>query len=125
MDDSAEVLIIDNDNSSISISVPSGREGQATVFTVTLSEVSSTNTVISYEDNGTATVGTDYTNPSGSLTIAAGQTTGTISVPITLIPSLMMVKHFRSPDFGKRHGQSGCDWPQQQQLLILPMLKNY
>ena len=85
VDDSAEVLIIDNDNSSISISVPSSvNEGQAAVFTVTLSEVSSTNTVISYEDNGTATVGTDYTNPSGSLTIAAGQTTGTISVPITL-----------------------------------------
>ena len=32
---------------------------------------------------GTATAGSDYTTTSGTLTIAAGETSGTINVPVT------------------------------------------
>ena len=56
-------------------------EGSNAVFTVTLSGGTSTSAVVvSYETGGTATSGTDYTAPSGSLTIAAGASTGTITV---------------------------------------------
>ena len=56
-------------------------EGSNAVFTVTLSGGTSTApVVVSYETSGSATPDTDYTAPSGSLTIAAGAATGTITV---------------------------------------------
>ena len=83
VDDSAEVIIIDNDNSSIEVSAPSSvNEGQTASFTVTLTAASSTDTTITYSDNGTATSGTDYTAPSGSLVIEAGETSGTIDIAV-------------------------------------------
>jgi len=51
-------------------------------MTVTLSTASATSTVISYTVGGTATSGSDYTALSGSITIAAGQTSGTITIPV-------------------------------------------
>jgi Calx-beta domain len=52
--------------------------------TVTLSNASiQTVTVDFVTANGTATAGTDYTSTSGTLTIPAGSTSGTINVPIT------------------------------------------
>ena len=51
-------------------------------MTVTLSTASATNTVISYTVAGTATSGSDYTALSGSITIPAGQTSGTITIPV-------------------------------------------
>jgi len=70
----------------ISINSPAGvAENNAVtpiVFTVTLSQVSAQDVVVHYATaNGTATAGQDYTAPTnGTLTIPAGQTTGTISV---------------------------------------------
>ena len=56
-------------------------EGSNAVFTVTLSGGTSTApVVVSYETSGSATPAADYTAPSGSLTIAAGVATGTITV---------------------------------------------
>ena len=56
-------------------------EGSNAVFTVTLSGGTSTApVVVSYETSGSATPAADYTAPSGSLTIAAGAATGTITV---------------------------------------------
>ncbi|MBW4680306.1 MAG: tandem-95 repeat protein [Microcoleus vaginatus WJT46-NPBG5] len=49
-------------------------------FVVTLSEVSATDVIISYTVAGTATVGSDYTPLTESVTIAAGQTSATIDV---------------------------------------------
>ena len=58
-------------------------EGGSAEFTVTLTGGTSTaSVVVTYSVTGTATSGTDYTAPSGSLTIAAGDSTGTISIPI-------------------------------------------
>ncbi|MFM5967828.1 MAG: Calx-beta domain-containing protein, partial [Micrococcales bacterium] len=51
-------------------------------MTVSLSTASATSTTISYSVAGTATAGTDYTALSGSVTIAAGQTSATISIPV-------------------------------------------
>ncbi|RZI80530.1 MAG: hypothetical protein EOP38_22190, partial [Rubrivivax sp.] len=54
------------------------------VFTVTLSNPSSSAVTVSYgTQNGSATAGSDFTNTAGSLTFAPGETTKTISVPIT------------------------------------------
>lgn len=81
-DNSQSVNIADNDNSSISITAPATvDEGDEAVFTVTLSAAAGADTTLTYNDNGTATSGTDYTAPSGSLVIAAGSDTGTISIP--------------------------------------------
>ena len=54
-------------------------------FTVTLSSppIGDTITVDYATQDGTAKAGTDYTAKSGTLTFAPGQTTATISVPIT------------------------------------------
>ena len=52
-------------------------------FTVTLSEVSAQEVTVNYEtSDGTARAVLDYTTESGTLTIAAGDTTGTISVAV-------------------------------------------
>ena len=47
-----------------------------------MTAASSTDTTVTYTDNGTATTGTDYTAPSGSLVITAGNTSGTIAIPV-------------------------------------------
>jgi len=52
-------------------------------FTVTLSMPATAAVTVNYATaNGTATAGSDYTSTSGTLSIAAGSTTGTITVPI-------------------------------------------
>jgi len=61
-----------------------GNSGTANaVFTVQLATVSPFPVTIAYTTaNGTATAGSDFTAVSGTLTIPAGSTSGTISVPI-------------------------------------------
>ena len=57
--------------------------GATAVFTVTLSETSNQDVTVNYAtSNGTAAAGSDYTASNGTLTIQAGSTTGTITVPI-------------------------------------------
>src|SRR5207245_1371287 len=58
-------------------------EGASLTFTVTMSAVSSTDTTISYRFGGTATGGSDFTNTTTSVTIPAGATSATITVPST------------------------------------------
>src|SRR5205814_664767 len=82
---SASIDIADNDTALVSVAQQTaGSEAGpvAGAFQVTLSHASSTDTTISYHTGGTATAGTDYTALSGSVTIRAGQTTATISVPV-------------------------------------------
>ena len=50
------------------------------LFTVNLSQASATDTVVAYTVSGTATPGSDYQPLSGTVTIAAGQLSTTISV---------------------------------------------
>ena len=58
-------------------------DGSATVV-VTLSRASSSEVTLDYQTaNGTAMAGEDYTTTSGTLTIAAGETSGNFSIPIT------------------------------------------
>ena len=58
-------------------------DGSATVV-VTLSRASSSEVTLDYQTtDGTALAGEDYTTTSGTLTIAAGETSGNFSVPIT------------------------------------------
>ena len=63
-DDTAEVTIAANDASA----AEPADDGQ---FTVTLSNPSDTDTVISYTVSGDATAGSDYTTLSGTVTILA------------------------------------------------------
>ena len=56
---------------------------QAMVFTLSLSEVSSQDVTVNYATaNNTAASGSDFAGGAGSLTIPAGQTSGTITVPV-------------------------------------------
>lgn len=56
------------------------------LFTVSLSQVSNTNTVVNYSVTGTATAGSDYTALTGTVTILANQLSATI--PITVLDDL-------------------------------------
>jgi hypothetical protein len=66
------------------VTVTEGNTGtRAATFIVTLSAPSTQPVSVQYATaNGTATAGSDYQASSGTLTISAGQTTGTITVPV-------------------------------------------
>jgi Ca2+-binding RTX toxin-like protein len=68
-----------------SATVAEGNTGTANlVFNVTLSAASTTPVTVAYATTGvTAVSGADFTATSGTLTIAADATTGTITVPVT------------------------------------------
>ena len=74
-DDTAEVTIAANDASA---SVP-GDDGQ---FTVSISNPSDTDTVVTFTIGGNATSGDDFTPLTGTVTILAGQTSATIDVAV-------------------------------------------
>lgn len=66
------------------VTVTEGNSGTTlATFTVTLSESNGTTTVTYTTVNGTATAGSDYTATTGSLTFGPGETSKTVSVPIT------------------------------------------
>src|SRR6185369_16735957 len=82
---SASRDIIDNDSATVSVAgTTDGNEAGAVsvVFTVTQTAASSTDTVLTYTVGGTATAGLDYTAPSGTVTITAGNTSATITIPV-------------------------------------------
>ena len=68
---------------SVAADAATATEGGSAEFTVTLTGATSTaSVVVSYTVGGTATAGTDYTAPATlMLTLAAGDSTGTISIP--------------------------------------------
>ena len=56
---------------------------ESATITVNLSKAASSDVTINYSTtDGTATAGSDYTSGSGTLAIVAGQTSGTIVVPV-------------------------------------------
>ena len=68
----------------LSITYGAASEGDAVVFTVTLSPASSETVTVDYSaDDGTAIKGTDFTLADGSLTFMPGDTEKTITVPTT------------------------------------------
>ena len=81
---SASIDIADNTVATVSAAATSnGSEpGNAGLFTFTLSNVSTTNTVINYTISGTASSGADFSAIGNSVTILAGQTTATLTVPV-------------------------------------------
>ncbi len=77
--------ITDNDAATVSIAATTDADEAGLVngvFTVTLSNPSSTDTVINYTVAGSASSGNDFTPLSGTVTIAAGDTSAVISVPV-------------------------------------------
>jgi hypothetical protein len=76
--------ITNDDQPHATIDDPSVAENGGTLtFTVSLDGVSPTDAVMTYSSAaGTATAGSDFTSVSGTLTITAGQTQGTIDVPV-------------------------------------------
>ncbi len=66
------------------VSISEGNSGTTLMsFTVSLSQDSAQDATVQFETaNGTATAGSDYIAKSGTVTIPAGQTSGTISVSI-------------------------------------------
>jgi hypothetical protein len=78
-DDAVPAVSIDD------VSAPDGAAGTTTnaAFPVTLSAVSGVDVSVDFAtSDGTATQPDDYTATTGTLTIAAGSTTGTITVPV-------------------------------------------
>ena len=74
----ATVTIADNDSATVSIAAndrarPSETPTDNGQFTVSLTQASSTDTVVTYTVAGTATAGTDYTALTGTVTIPAGR----------------------------------------------------
>ena len=85
----ATLTITDDDAApSITISDVSRAEGNAGIvtfdFVITLSNPSASAVTVDYATaDGTAAAGSDYTTTTGTLNVAAGATSGTISVPVT------------------------------------------
>jgi uncharacterized repeat protein (TIGR01451 family)/gliding motility-associated-like protein len=82
---SATVSITDNDTAVATITAGTNGNENGPVngsYTVTLSNPSSTDTQITFTVSGTATEGNDYTTITKTITIPAGQTTGTITIPV-------------------------------------------
>ena len=80
----ADVIITDDEALTVSVAAVAQTvvEGTPAAFTVSVEDGQSTADVtVSYQVSGTATSVTDYTAPSGSLTIPAGEGSGTISIP--------------------------------------------
>ena len=86
VDTQAVVTIIDDDNPpSITIDdvTAANENATSTNLTVTLSAASSKDVTVDYATaDSTATAGADYTADSGTVTILAGATTGTIAVAV-------------------------------------------
>lgn len=89
LDDATATGTILDDDEAITIaiadiSVEEGDEGTTdAVFTVILSEASTEDIVLSFlTEDGTATAGSDYTGTSGTVTIEAGETEATFTVPV-------------------------------------------
>ncbi len=73
---------VEDDAPSLTVSDATASAGENMVFTLTLSESYSSDLTVSFSTrDGTATAGTDYTSTSGTLTIPAGETTASVSVP--------------------------------------------
>src|SRR5262249_28876577 len=81
----ASGTIDDNDSATVSLSrTATVTAGGDLTFTVTLSAPSSTDTTLNYSFGGTATDGSDYTKTTISVTIPAGETSATVTVPTTI-----------------------------------------
>ncbi|KQM69470.1 hypothetical protein ASE74_05645 [Pedobacter sp. Leaf216] len=80
----ATITIADNTEAIVTVAATADGAEPATPgrFTFTLSQVATTDTQITYTVSGTATSGTDYTAIGNTVTIPAGQTTATVSVPV-------------------------------------------
>ena len=80
----ATITINDNDEAVVSITdtTAANEAGTSGVFTVSLSQPSDTNTVVSFTASGDATTGSDYTTLPTSVTIVAGETEATINVNV-------------------------------------------
>ena len=85
----ASVGVTDNDPSAYSVADPTavteGDSGDAAVsmrFVVSLSPASAGAVVIPYAVSGTATSGTDYTAPSGSITVEANSTSANLDITV-------------------------------------------
>ena len=88
IDNSANVhtlTITDTDVPAVSFSASASNiaeGGGSKNITVNISPAPATGFTVGYTVSGTATSGSDYTAPSGSLSVAAGQTTATIAVAV-------------------------------------------
>jgi hypothetical protein len=78
---------ITNDDSTVTVAaLPSSvveNSGTAMVYTVTRTGYTANALVVGYAMSGTATSGTDYPSPTGSVTFAASSTTATVSITPT------------------------------------------
>ena len=86
--DTTSVTIVDNDPPpTVALTLPAsvvGESAGSVALTVVLSAITSDNVTVAYATaDGTASAASDYTAASDTLTILAGQPSGTISVPIT------------------------------------------
>lgn len=81
----ATMNLTDDDTATVTIAkITDGAETPTSaLFRVTQTAQATVDTVITYTTGGTATSGSDYTAPSGSVTILAGQTTADVAVAIT------------------------------------------
>ena len=80
------LTITDNDVPAVSFSASASSTaegGGSNNITVNISPAPATGFTVTYTVGGTATSGSDYTAPSGSFGVAAGQTTATIAVLVT------------------------------------------
>ncbi|GAA3938222.1 beta strand repeat-containing protein [Litoribacillus peritrichatus] len=77
------VTILDDDTVAVTLTASSSSIAEASgssILTATLDKVTIEDVVVSLSYTGTASSGTDYVTPAGSITIAAGQTSGSVTL---------------------------------------------
>ena len=85
-DSSATVTI--EDNPTLTVADVTVNENNNATLTVSLDVIGAANVTVNYAtSDGTAVAGSDYTSRSGTLTVNAGATSGTVTVPINDDPT--------------------------------------
>ena len=82
-----QLTITDDDTATVSLSTSTNSIAEAagtSTLTATLDKVTFEDVTVNLGYTGTAANGTDYTTPTGSITISAGQATGTTTLTATL-----------------------------------------
>ncbi len=128
----ATATIVDDETASISVSSTVAAASEAGPvngqFTVTLSQASYSNTTVSYTLSGAAANGADYTGPSGTVVILAGQTTATIDVTVSddalLESPENVVLTLTTITAGDSGITLGAPWQQPSSLQIMTPLRS-
>ncbi|WP_284381999.1 tandem-95 repeat protein [Litoribrevibacter albus] len=116
------VTIVDDDSVAVTLTASTSSVAEAagsSTLTVTLDKTTFEDVVVNLGYSGTATSGGDYTTSASSLTIASGQTTGTVSLTATSDSTVEVAETIVVDITGVSGGLASESGNQQQTVTII------